>query len=51
MKQGLNLTRKQKIYIASFKLNPDNWLLSKKLVDRWLIVHRKTGNTRTIPAP
>lgn len=51
MKQPRNLTRQQKIYIASFRLNPDNWLISKKLVDKWLIVHRLTGRTRIIPAP
>ncbi|MGE7942798.1 DUF6906 family protein [Lysinibacillus xylanilyticus] len=51
MKQGRNLTRQQKIHIASFRLNPDNWLISKKLVGSWLIIHRQSGKTRTIPAP
>lgn len=51
MKQPRNLTRQQKMHIASFRLNPDNWMISKKQLDNWLIVHRLTGRTRTIPAP
>lgn len=51
MKQGRRLTRQQKTHIASFRLNPDNWLISKKLLDSWLIINRKSGKTRTIPAP
>ncbi len=51
VKQGRNLTRQQKIYIASFRFNPNNWLISKKEADRWLIIHRETGRSRTIPAP
>lgn len=51
MKQGLSLTRKQKIHIASLRLNPDNWLISKKLPNSWLLIHRKTGKPRTIKAP
>ncbi|MGE7985556.1 DUF6906 family protein [Lysinibacillus fusiformis] len=51
MKQPRNLTRQQKNYIASFRLNPDNWMISKKQLDNWLIVHRLTGRTRIIPAP
>lgn len=43
--------KKTKIYIASFRLNPDNWMISKKQSDSWLIIHRETGRTRTIPAP
>ncbi|WP_080647674.1 DUF6906 family protein [Lysinibacillus sphaericus] len=50
-KQGRNLTRQQKIHIASYRLNPDNWMISKKLADEWLIIHRLTGRSRTIPAP
>ncbi|MGN4124863.1 DUF6906 family protein [Lysinibacillus sphaericus] len=51
MKQGRNLTVKECIYVKSFRLNPDNWLLSKKLQDEWSIVHRLTGRPRVIPAP
>ncbi len=51
VKQGLSLTRKQKIHIASLRLNPDNWLISKKLPNSWLLIHRKTGKPRTIKAP
>lgn len=51
LKRPRNLTRQEKDYIASFRLNPFNWLISKKLTDSWLIVHRETGRPRTIPAP
>ncbi|MFJ7662983.1 DUF6906 family protein [Lysinibacillus sp. NPDC097162] len=51
MKQGRNLTRQQKIYLKSLRLNPDNWLISKKLKNKWLIIHRITGKLRSIPAP
>ncbi|MED3799339.1 hypothetical protein P4604_18345 [Lysinibacillus capsici] len=51
MKQGKNLTRKESDYVKSFRLNPNNWMLSKKLLDEWLIVHRESGRARKIPAP
>lgn len=50
MKQGRNLKKQEKIHVKSMRLNPNNWLISKKLLDTWLIVHRETGRSRTIPA-
>lgn len=51
LKRPRNLTRQEKEYLKSFRLNPFNWLISKKLTESWLIVHRETGRSRTIPAP
>lgn len=51
MKNGKNLTRNESKHVKSCNLNPDNWLLSKKLLDNWLIVNRQSGRTREIPAP
>ncbi|MFI2132995.1 DUF6906 family protein [Lysinibacillus fusiformis] len=51
MKRPRNLTRQQKSHKASFRLNPDNWMISKKQFDNWLIVHRLTGRTSIILAP
>lgn len=42
-------TRKEKIYLRSLRLNSDNWLISKRTVDYWLIIHRISGRTRKIP--
>lgn len=51
MKRGRNLTVNECNYIKSFHLNPANWLISKKQVEEWTIVHRLTGKPRVIPAP
>lgn len=51
MKNGKRLTRKEKEYVKSFRLNPENWLISKKTTDMWLIVHRETGTARELPSP
>jgi len=51
MKRGRNLKKQECIYIATFRLNPANWLISKKMSDAWVIVHRESGRPRTIPAP
>ncbi|MGN7472461.1 MULTISPECIES: DUF6906 family protein [Brevibacillus] len=45
MKNGKNLTRTQKLVLLSCDLNPKDWLLSKKLPDMWLLVHRRTKQT------
>ncbi|WP_416358701.1 DUF6906 family protein [Brevibacillus thermoruber] len=45
MKNGKNLTRTQKLVLLSRDLNPKEWLLSKKLPDMWLLVHRRTNQT------
>lgn len=51
MKRGRDLTVNESNYVKSFRLNPTNWLISKKQVDAWTIVHRLTGKPRVIPAP
>lgn len=51
MKRGRNLTKQECIHIASFRLQPANWLISKKMAGEWLIINRSSGKTRTIPAP
>ncbi|MDW0112237.1 hypothetical protein QT711_03505 [Sporosarcina saromensis] len=51
MKRGRKPSVAECKYIKSFSLNPMNWLISKKMSDEWLIVHRDTGSTRFIPAP
>ncbi|WP_376717839.1 DUF6906 family protein [Brevibacillus aydinogluensis] len=45
MKNGKNLTRTQKLILLSRDLNPKEWLISKKLPDMWLLVHRRTNRT------
>jgi len=49
MKQGKNPTKKQKIHIKSYGLNPDNWLIYKNAGDQVSLIHRFTGTTRKIP--
>ena len=51
MKNGKNPSRNEKMHIVTFRLKPTNWLISKKMADAWLIVHRESGRARTIPAP
>ena len=51
MKNGKNLTRNEKVYISTFRLQPANWLISKKTSKNWLLVHRNTGTVKMIPAP
>ncbi|MGQ7279992.1 DUF6906 family protein [Brevibacillus thermoruber] len=45
MKNGKNLTRTQKLILLSRDLNPKEWLISKKLPEMWLLVHRRTNRT------
>ncbi|WP_445954571.1 DUF6906 family protein [Ureibacillus sp. FSL E2-3493] len=51
MKNGKRLKRFEKQYLRSLNLNHENWLLSKKTTEFWLIVHKLTGQTKEIPAP
>ncbi|WP_193768857.1 DUF6906 family protein [Metasolibacillus meyeri] len=51
MKNGKKLTRNESEHIKNCRLNPKNWLLSKKMLNNWIIVHRVSGRTREIPAP
>ncbi|BDH62149.1 hypothetical protein MTP04_22790 [Lysinibacillus sp. PLM2] len=51
MKNPKRLTVKEHRYLQSINLNSENWLISKKLTDKWVIVHRFTGQVREILAP
>ncbi|MDK2824533.1 MAG: hypothetical protein PWP71_2451 [Clostridia bacterium] len=49
MKQGKRLTRKHKLLLKKKGLNPDNWLVIKKLTHELHVVHRHTNRVRIIP--
>lgn len=51
MKNGKNPSRNEKVHIAAFRLQPANWLISKKTSEKWLLVHRNTGTVKAIPSP
>ncbi len=48
MKNGKRPTRKEKELLASLRLNVENWLVVKHTGTEMEIVHRHTGQTRTI---
>ena len=48
MKHGKNPTRRQKEYIASLRLNPDNWLVCKDTPDELILEHKYSGNIKVI---
>lgn len=48
MKQGIKPTRQQRAEIATWGLNPENWLISKNEPRRLTLVHRATGRIRII---
>ena len=48
MKHGKNPTRRQKEYIASLRLNPDNWLICKDTPDELILEHKYSGNIKMI---
>lgn len=48
MKHGKRPTRAQKIRIKSLGLNPENWLVIKDCRDYFEVIHRISGNIRTL---
>lgn len=50
MKNGKTPTKKQSMYIASFRLNPANWLVSRDNQTEMVLIHRMTDRVRTLPA-
>ncbi len=50
MKNGKRPTKREKIHINSYNLNPDNWLIFKKVDDELHLVHRHTNSIRVIPS-
>ncbi|MBT2577456.1 hypothetical protein J7E43_08535 [Bacillus sp. ISL-8] len=49
MKNGKKPTKKEKNHIKSYDLNPDNWLIFKKVSNELHLVHRYTNTTKVIP--
>ncbi|MDY7963828.1 DUF6906 family protein [Bacillus thuringiensis] len=50
MKNGKNPTKKERIHIKSYNLNPDNWLIFKKVSNELHLVNRYTNATKVIPS-
>ncbi|MEB9377023.1 hypothetical protein P4J09_02950 [Bacillus cereus] len=50
MKNGKKLTKREKVHLKSYSLNPDNWLVFKKAGGELHLVHRYTNTTRVIPS-
>lgn len=50
MKNGKKLTKREKMHLKSYSLNPDNWLVFKKADGGMYLVHRYTNATRVIPS-
>ena len=48
MKNPKNLTRSMKIKLKELGLNPLNWQYIKNTPDGLMIVHKLSGNTRTV---
>lgn len=51
MKRPRKLTVAERQYLQSMKLAAENLLISKKMSDEWVLVHRMTDITKTVPAP
>ena len=51
MKNPKRLTRAEFDYLKSIKLSAENWLISKKAMDEWTLVHKLTGTKKVVPAP
>ncbi|WP_353053736.1 DUF6906 family protein [Bacillus thuringiensis] len=50
MKNGKKPTKREKILIKSQNLNPENWLIYKKVEGELHLVHRHTNSIRVIPS-
>lgn len=49
MKAGKKLTRSQRIFIQSKRLNPDNWYVERDTPEKIVLIHKHFDNkTRTI---
>ncbi|MCQ6529868.1 DUF6906 family protein [Bacillus mycoides] len=49
MKNGKKPTKREKIHINSYNLNPDSWLIFKKVNEELHLVYGFTSATRIIP--
>lgn len=50
MKNGKKPTKREKIHINSYNLNPDRWLIYKKVSNELHLIHRYTNATKVIPS-
>ncbi|HHT7172116.1 TPA: DUF6906 family protein [Bacillus cereus] len=50
MKNGKKPNKKEKIHIKSYSLNPENWLIFKKISGELHLVHRYTNHIKIIPS-
>ncbi|MGR5867114.1 DUF6906 family protein [Bacillus cereus] len=50
MENGKRPTKREKIHINSYNLNPDNWLIYQKADGRLHLIHRHTNSIRVIPS-
>ncbi|MNC79487.1 hypothetical protein D3C75_1319770 [compost metagenome] len=48
MKKTKRPTRRQKTILKSLRLNPINWLVERDTPKEMIIVHRTSGNTKSI---
>lgn len=49
MKHGTKLTRRNKTLLKEWGLSPENWLVERDTPKETVVVHRYSGQTRTIP--
>ncbi|MBW3492405.1 hypothetical protein [Bacillus sp. FDAARGOS_1420] len=49
MKNGKRPTKREKIHINPYKLDPKNWLIYKKGDGRLHLIQRRTNSIRVIP--
>ncbi|WP_186315017.1 DUF6906 family protein [Bacillus thuringiensis] len=50
MKNGKKLTKREKMHLKSYNLNPESWLVFKKVNGKMHLLHRYTNTKRTIPS-
>ena len=48
MKNGKNLTKKQKIYLQKRNLNPQNWFVVKNTPTQMEILHKTSGRLKIL---
>ena len=48
MKHGRNPSKRQKIFLKGFNLNPENWLIVKDCSECFEIINRFTGKRRKL---
>ena len=51
MKNGKRLSVAERKYLASLKVEAQNWLICKKTSEQWTSVHKYCGQIKTVLAP